>query len=72
MSETNICKHEFVDVYDEIEIIPAEIVSLASSFDSNISTCNVLDTGKLKTKKHAMTYCKLCGFKVGCSSDAVK
>ena len=56
-------KHSFVDVYDEKEEIPDEIINIVAQYRSE-GASKILEAGKLKTKVYVMSYCKDCGEKV--------
>lgn len=56
--------HTIIDVYDEKEEIPIDIINSASHYHSGESEAMVLQAGKLKTKKYVLSYCKDCGLKI--------
>jgi hypothetical protein len=57
----NECKHEFVDIYDEEEKIPDGVIESASQYRRIENEAHLLAVGKIKTKKHVLTYCSKCG-----------
>jgi len=59
------CRHEFVDVYDIDEKLSENVIQSASDYSSASAESQVLQAGKVKTKKHVMTYCKICGLSMG-------
>lgn len=61
----NYCEHEFIDVYDIAETIPTGVIDSAANYKAAPDESQVLQAGKIVTKKYITSYCKRCGMKVG-------
>jgi len=56
------CEHELIDVYDEKECFPSDILEMAKK-NVDFAT-GYLEHGKCKSKIYVQSYCKKCSYVV--------